>query len=96
MRFPITNCSVVYSKVNMNFGKQKCRAVGYQMDLPSCKITIYLGHGISRISEPSFKMNKQWRLIAKSKLKRYVHANNHKIKAFRDEQTLMGRNDRYN
>ena len=44
----------------------------------------------------SFKMNKQWRLIAKSKLKRYVHANIHIIKAFRGEQTLMGRNDRHN
>ena len=38
-------------------------------------------------------MNKQWKLIAKSKQKRYVDANNHIIKAFRDEQTLMGRND---
>ena len=37
-------------------------------------------------------MNKQWKLIAKSKQKQYVHANNPIIKAFRDEQTLMGRN----
>ena len=44
----------------------------------------------------SFKLNKQWKLIAKSKQKRYVHANNHIIKAFRGEQTLMGRNDRHN
>ena len=44
--------------------------------------------------EFSFKMNKQWKLVAKSKQIRYVHANNHIIKAFRDEQTLMGRNDR--
>ena len=28
--------------------------------------------------------------------KQHVHANNHLIKAFRDEQTLMGRNDRLN
>ena len=41
-------------------------------------------------------MNKQWKLIAKSKQKRYVYANNHIIKAFKDEQTLMGRNDRHN
>ena len=73
----------------MHFFKQTCWAVGYQMDPPSCKITI-LRHGISRISKPSFKMNKQWKLIAKSKLIQYVHANNHKIKAFRDEQSLMG------
>ena len=32
----------------------------------------------------------------KSKQKRYVHANDHIIKAFRGEQTLMGRNDRHN
>ena len=42
-----------------------------------------------------FKMNNQWKLIAKSKQKRYVHTNNHMIKAFRDEQTLTGRNDRH-
>ena len=54
------------------------------MDLPSCKITTYLHHGISQISKPSFKMNKQWKLIAKSKQKRYVQANN---QAFRGEQT---------
>ena len=41
-------------------------------------------------------MNKRWKTNAKSKLKRYVHANNHIIKAFRGEQTLMGRNDRHN
>ena len=41
-------------------------------------------------------MNKQWKLIAKSKQKRYVHANNQIIKAFRDEQTLMRRNDSHN
>ena len=41
-------------------------------------------------------MNKQWKLIANSKQKRYAHANNHIIKAFRDEQTLMGRNVRHN
>ena len=41
-------------------------------------------------------MNKQWKLIAKSKQKRYVHTNIHTIKAFRDEQTLMERNDRHN
>ena len=41
-------------------------------------------------------MNKQWKLIAKRKLKRYVHANNHLIKAFRGEQTLIGKNDRHN
>ena len=35
-------------------------------------------------------MNKQWKLIAKSKQKRYVHANNHIIKAFTVDQTLMG------
>ena len=46
--------------------------------------------------KPSFKMNKQWRLIAKSKLKLYVHAKNHIIKAFRGEQTSMGRNDKQN
>ena len=63
---------------------------------PACKITTYLRHGISRISKPSFKMNKQWNLIAKIEQKRYVHANNHIIKAFRDEQTLMERNDRQN
>ena len=40
-------------------------------------------------------MNKQWKMIAKSKQKRYVHTNNHIIKAFRGEQTLMGRNDRH-
>ena len=33
---------------------------------------------------------------AKSKRKWYVNANNHIIKAFRDEQTLVGRNDRHN
>ena len=32
----------------------------------------------------------------KKQVKRYVHANNHIIKAFRGEQTLMGRNDRHN
>ena len=37
------------------------------------------------------KMNKQWKLIAKSKQKRYIHASNHIMKAFRDEQTVMGR-----
>ena len=63
---------------------------------PSCKITTYLRRGISRISKPSFKVNKQWKLIAKSKQKWYVYANNHIIKAFRDEQTLIGRNDRHN
>ena len=62
----------------------------------SCKMTKYLHHGISRISKPSFKMNKQWKLFAKSKQKGYVHANNHIIKAFIGKQTLMGRNDRYN
>ena len=41
------------------------------------RITTYLRQGISRISKPSFKMNKQWRLIAQSKLEQYVHANNH-------------------
>ena len=35
-------------------------------------------------------------LYIASKQKRYVHANNHIIKAFRDEQALMGRNDRHN
>ena len=38
-------------------------------------------------------MNKQ---NAKSKQKWYVHANNHIKKAFRGEQTLMGRNDKRN
>ena len=32
----------------------------------------------------------------KKQAKQYVHANNHIIKAFRDEQTLMERNDRHN
>ena len=41
-------------------------------------------------------MNKQWKLIAQRKQKRYVHTNNHIIKAFRDEQPLLGRNDRHN
>ena len=63
---------------------------------PSYKITTCLRHGISRISTLSFKMNKQWKLIAKSNQKQYVHANNHIIKAFRGEQTLLGRNDRHN
>ena len=36
-------------------------------------------------------MNKQWKLIEKSKQKRYVHADNHIINAFRGEQTLIGR-----
>ena len=31
----------------------------------------------------------------KSKQKRYIHANNHIVKAFRGEQTLMGKNDRH-
>ena len=44
---------------------------------------------------PLVQNNKQWKLIAKSKLKWYnVHADNHSIKAFRDEQALMLRNDR--
>ena len=54
-----------------------CRAFGFQMDLSLCKITTYLRHGISRISKSSFKMNKQWSLVAKGKAKRYVHANIH-------------------
>ena len=32
----------------------------------------------------------------KKQAKRYVHANSHIIKAFRDEQTLMGRNYGHN
>ena len=73
-----------------------CRQLSTKWISPSCKITTYLRHGISRISKPSFKMNKQWKLIAKSKQKQYVHTNNHIIKAFRGEQTLMGKNDRHN
>ena len=41
-------------------------------------------------------MNEQWKLIAKSKLKRYVHANDYIIKALGDEQISMGRNERQN
>ena len=41
-------------------------------------------------------MNKQYRLIAKSKLKWNVHANNHKKKAFSGEQTLIWRKDTHN
>ena len=48
------------------------------------------------MSNPLFKMNKQWKLIAKSKQIWYAHANNHIIKGFRGEQALMGRNDRHN
>ena len=71
--------------MNMNFRKQTCWAVRYQVDPPppSSKITTYLRHGISRISKPSFKMS----LLAVSKLKRYVHASYHIIKSFRGEQT---------
>ena len=81
----------------MQFSKQRFRAVEYQMDLPLLQHNnMYLRHGISRISKPSFKMNKQWRLIAKSKLKWYVHAKNHITKAFKGEQTLTGKDDRHN
>ena len=73
-----------------------CLAVGYQMDLPLLQNNnIFMSWNFQNL-QPSFKMNKQWRLIAKSKLKRYVHANNHRIKGFRCEQTLMGRKDRHN
>ena len=58
----------VDGNASMIFFKQTCLAVGY----PFCKITTYLHHGISQISKPSFKINKQWKLIAKSKQKWYV------------------------
>ena len=64
------------------------------MDLPLLQNNTR--QGISRISKPSFKMNKQWKSVAKSKQKRHIYANNHIIKAFRGEPTLIGRNDRHN
>ena len=43
----------------------------------------------------SQNLHSKWKLIAKSNQKLHVQASNHIIKAFRDEQTLMGRNDRH-
>ena len=74
--------------------KQTCQAVGYQMDLPLLQNNIR--HGISRISKPFQNEQTMEADCKKQAKKRYVHANNHIIKAFRGEQTLMGRNDRYN
>ena len=67
------------------------------MDLPLLQNNNIFMSWNFQISKPSFKMNKQWKLIAKKQAKTiYVHATNHIIKAFRDEQTLMGNNDRHN
>ena len=76
----------------MIFQKQTCRAVGTKI-MELLLLPKYLCHGISPISKPSFKMYNSWKLIAKSKQKRYAYANNHIIKAFIGEQTLMGRNN---
>ena len=68
--------------------------LGTKWIYPFCKITTYLHHEIPQISKPSFKIKKQWRVLAVSKLKRNVHANYHIIEAIRGEKTIMGRNDR--
>ena len=45
-------------------------------------LTTYLRHGISRLSKPSFKMNKTMEADCNNMQKRYVHANNHYNESF--------------